>query len=141
LTITPARAARERAETSAIGAAQIENLLHDGAVFALELARLHGRRVLVRPLFDLGAKRAERVGVSRADRAAVEAVKSDGARAAAESDAVGDLGDGADGGVLVLVTGHEHDAVLVADVDGEGDVHAREDDGVLERDEQQIGQG
>jgi len=32
-------------------------------------------------------------------------------------------------------------AVLVAYVDGEGDVHAREDDGVLERDEQQIGQG
>jgi hypothetical protein len=36
---------------------------------------------------------------------------------------------------------YEHDAVLVADVHREGDVHAREDDDVLERDEQQIGQG
>jgi hypothetical protein len=33
------------------------------------------------------------------------------------------------------MTRHEDDAVLVADVDGEGDVHAREDDGVFERDE------
>jgi hypothetical protein len=33
------------------------------------------------------------------------------------------------------VTRHEHDAVLVADVDREGDVHAREDDRVFERDE------
>ena len=30
-----------------VGAAQVEDLLHDGAVLALELARLDGRRVLV----------------------------------------------------------------------------------------------
>jgi hypothetical protein len=38
------------------------------------------------------------------------------------------------------VARHENHTLLVADVDGEGDVHAREDDGVFERDEQQIGQ-
>ena len=50
-----------------VGAAQVEDLLHDRAVLALELARLHGRRVLVAALLDLGAKPAERVGVGRAD--------------------------------------------------------------------------
>ena len=54
---------------------------------------------------------------------------------------VGDLGDDADAGVLGLVPRNEHDTVLVPDVDGEGDVHAREDDGVFQRDEQQIGHG
>ena len=124
-----------------VGAAQVEDLLDDGAVLALELARLHGRRVLVGPLLDLGAKPAERVAVGGADDAAVEALQVTARHAAGHADAVGDLGDGADGGVLALVTRHEHDAVLVAHVDGEGDVHAGEDDGVLERDEQQIGQG
>ena len=53
-----APASRDRAQELAdavVGAAQVEDLLHDGAVLALELARLDGRRVLVRPLFDLGA--------------------------------------------------------------------------------------
>ena len=81
-----------------------------------------------------------RVGVRGADHGAVQAVERDGAAAAGQADAVADLGDGADGRVLVLVPRHEHDAVLVADVDRQGDVHAGEHDGVLERDEQQIGQ-
>jgi hypothetical protein len=79
--------------------------------------------------------------VGGADDGAMETLESDGAHAAAHAHTVGDLGDGADGRVLALVTRHEHDAVLVADVDREGDVHAGEDDGVLKRDEQQIGQG
>ena len=92
-------------------------------------------------LLDLGAQPAERVAVGGADDAAMQAFEADGATAAADADAVGDLGDGADGGVLALVPRHEHDAVFVADVHREGDVHAGEDDGVFERDEQQIGQG
>ena len=76
-----------------------------------------------------------------ADDAAVKSVESDGAHAASDAGTLGHLGDGADGGVLVLVPRHEHDAVLVADVHREGDVHAREDNGVFERDEQQIAQG
>jgi hypothetical protein len=34
------------------------------------------------------------------------------------------------------VTRDENDAILIANVDGESDVHTREDDGVFERDEQ-----
>jgi hypothetical protein len=79
--------------------------------------------------------------VGGADDATVQALEADGVTAATDAHVVGDLGDGADGGVLALVTRDEDDAGLVADVDGEGDVHAREDDGVLQRDEQQIGHG
>jgi hypothetical protein len=35
------------------------------------------------------------------------------------------------------VTGDEDDSLLVADVDGQGDVHRREDDGVVEGDEEE----
>jgi hypothetical protein len=66
----------------------------------------------------------------------VEAVQCDGSAAAGKANAVGDLGDGADLRVLVLVLGDEQDAVLGTDVDGEGDVHVGEDDDVLQRDEQ-----
>ena len=45
-------------------------------------------------------------------------------------------GDGPDLRVLVVVLGHEQHAILVADVDGEGDVHVGEDDDVFQRDEQ-----
>ena len=41
-------------------AAQLEDLLHDGAVVPLELARLRARRLLVRPLVDLDAQPALR---------------------------------------------------------------------------------
>ena len=75
-----------------------------------------------------------------ADDAAVQSFERDGVRAARQANAVADLGHGADGGVFVLVPRHEQDAGLVADVDGEGDVHAGEHDGVLERYEQQVGQ-
>ena len=48
-----------------------------------------------------------------------------------------DLGDGADLGVLAVVARHEEHALLVADVRGDGDVHVREDDDVVQRNEQQ----
>ena len=56
--------AQERAD-ALVGVAQLEDLLHDGAVLALELACLHGRRVLVGPLLDLDAEAAVGVGVRR----------------------------------------------------------------------------
>ena len=73
-----------------------------------------------------------------ADDGAVQAGQGDGAAAAGEADALVDLGDGADLRVLLLVLGHEQHAGLVAGVDRQRDGHAREDDGVLERDEQQV---
>ena len=74
--------------------------------------------------------------MSGTDGRAMESLEGDGVAGATDADAVGDLGDGADGGVLALVPRHEHDAVLVADVHGEGDVHAGKDDGVFQRNEQ-----
>ena len=98
-------------------------------------------RLLVGPLVDLDAQAALRVGVGGAGDAAVQAGQADGAAAAGQADAVADLGDGADLRVLALVARHEQHALLVADVDGEGDVHVREDDDVVQRDEQQRAQG
>ena len=55
--------------------------------------------------------------------------------AARQANPLHDLGDGADGGVVSLVPRDEDDAVVVADVGRECDVHAREHNGALERDE------
>ena len=98
--------AQERAD-ALVGVAQLEDLLDDGAVLALELPRLHGRRVLVGALLDLDAEASLGVGVRGADDAAMEAGQGDGTAAAGQADAVGNLGDGADLRVLVLVPRHE----------------------------------
>ncbi len=58
--------------------------------------------------------------------------EGDGAAAAGQAHAIGDLGDGADLEELVLVARDEHDTLVLADVIGERDAHAREDDGVVE---------
>ena len=94
-------------------------------------------RHVVGVLLDLDAQAAGVVGVRGAGDAAGDARERDGAAAAGQADAVGDLGDRADLGELAVVAGIEQDALLVADVDGERDVHGREDDGVVERDEKQ----
>ena len=122
---------------AAVVAAQLEDLLDDRAVLALELADAAVGGLLVGPLLDLDEQTALRVGGRRAGDAAVQAVQRDRATAAGEPDAIGDLGDGADLRVLVLVLGHEQHALLVADVDGEGHVHVGEDDDVFQGDEQQ----
>src|SRR5262249_56850221 len=56
-----------------------------------------------------------------------------GPAAAGHADSLADLGDGAHLGVLALVPRDEQHALLVADVDGDGDVHVREDDEVVQR--------
>jgi hypothetical protein len=66
----------------------------------------------------------------------VQALQRHGAGAAGQAGAVAHGGDGADGGVVVLVAGDEQDLLLVADVHGQGHAHVREDDDVLQRYEQ-----
>ncbi len=61
-------------------------------------------------------------------------------RAAGQSHAIGDLGDGADASVLAVVHGNEQHALLVAHVDRQRDGHVREDDDVFERNEQKWSQ-
>jgi hypothetical protein len=58
------------------------------------------------------------------------------ARAAGQPDALGDAGDRAHARVLALMARHEQDPLLVAGVDGQRDVHGREDDRVVQGDEQ-----
>ena len=104
----------------------------------LELAGLDARRLLVGPLDDLDPEVALRVGVGGAELGAVQAVQGHGAAAAGHAHALADLGDGADLRVLALVARDEQHALLVvADVDGDRDVHVREDDEVVQRYEEQ----
>ena len=114
--------AQERLD-AAVVAAQLEDLLDDGAVLGLELAGAlvggRSRRAAPRPRRAGGRG----VGLGGAGDAAVEPFERDGGRAAGQPDAVGHVGDGADVGVLALVLGHEQDALLVADVDRQRHVH------------------
>jgi hypothetical protein len=66
----------------------------------------------------------------------VQALDRDGDGAAGQADAVGHACDGAHCGVFAVVLRHEQDAIFVADVDRQRHVHVREDDNVVERDEQ-----
>ena len=123
--------AQERGDASVV-AAQLEDLLDYGAVFALELARALVDRLCVGALVDLDAQLAGGPGLGGADQRAVLAGDGDRTAAAGKADLLGDLGDRADLEELVLVTRHEHDALVVADVDRQRDAHVWEDDGVVE---------
>ena len=70
----------------------------------------------------------------------MQPVEHDRAAAAREADLLDHLGDGADGGVFVLVNGREENLLLAARVDGQRDRHVGEDDVVFQRDEQHLAQ-
>ena len=59
-------------------------------------------------------------------------------RAAGQPHAIGDFRHRANGRVRALVLRHEQHAVGVADVDRQGHVHVREDDGVLQRNQHDL---
>ena len=135
-------ASRDRADErldAPVVAAQLEDLLDDRAILGLELAGALVGGDAVLSLLDLDEQPALRVGLGRAGDTAVQAFDRDGDGAAGQPDAVGHARDGADCRVLALVLRHEQDAILVADVDRQRHVHVREDDDVVERDEQQLG--
>ncbi len=115
---------------------QLEDLLDDGAVLALELADAAVGRLRIGALLDVDEEPALGVGPGRSGDCTVQPLERDGAAPAGETDAVRHLRDRADLRVLVVVLGHEQHAILVADVDGEGDVHVGEDDDVFQGDEQ-----
>ncbi len=128
--------AQERRDPPVV-AAQLEDLLDNRAVLALELARAPVYRGVVGALVDLDAQLAFGAGLGGADQRAVLAGDRDSAAAAGEADLLGDLGDRADLEELVLVAGNEHDALVVADVDRQRDAHRWEHDSVVERDQPQ----
>src|SRR5207247_5191636 len=88
-------------------------------------------------LLHLDTQTSVRVGICGPDEAAMEAGHGYRFRTAWQANTLGDLGNGADRGVLLLVLRDEQDALGVADLGGERDVHARKDDGVVQRNEQQ----
>ena len=122
-------------------AAQLEDLVDDGAVLDLELADHVAGRGHVGVLLDLDQQPTLDVGLGGAGDAAVQPLERDGGAAAGKSHAVGDDGDRADGGVRAVALRDEQHALLVADLDGQRDVHVREDDDVVEGDEQQLAHG
>ncbi len=97
-------AAQERGD-AAVVAAQLEDLLDDGAVLALEVAGLAVDRDRVGALVDLDEQPAVGHRLRGAGDAAVQALQGDGAAAAGQADAVGDLGDRADAREVLLVRG------------------------------------
>src|SRR5439155_24596624 len=101
---------------AAVVAAQLEDLLDDRAVLALELARVAVDGNVVGVLGDVDTQVAERVVVGGAGDAAGDALQRGAAAAAGQADALGDAGDGADARVLALVAGNEQDALLAAGV-------------------------
>jgi hypothetical protein len=117
-------------------ATQLEDLLDDRTVLALEVAHLDARRLLVGAFLDLDAQAALRIGPGGSGDAAVEALEVHGPGAAREADVLCHGGDRADLGVLAVVARHEQDTLLLADVGTERDVHVGEDDDVVERHEQ-----
>ena len=130
--------AQERAD-ALVGAAGLEDLLDHGAVLALEVAGAAVDRGVVSGLLDLDAQSTGRVGVRRAGDAAHLAGKGDGTAAAGQPHALGYARDRADLGEVGAMARHEQDALVVADVHGQGHVHGREDDGVVQRDEKKLG--
>ena len=126
---------------AAVVAAQLEDLLDNGAILGLERADGLAGRLLVGALVGLDEEAAAGVGLGRAGNGAVEAVQRHGDAAAGQADRVGHLGDGADLRVLALVLGHEQHALFVTDVDRQGHVHVGEDDDVVEGDEQELAHG
>ena len=118
-----------------VGVAQLEDLLDHGAVLALERAQLVVALGRVVVGGDLDPQRAVQVGASRSGDAAAQALEGDGAGAAGKLEAVVDGGDRADGGELLAGARDEQDLVLGARVDRERQVHAGEDDDVVEGDQ------
>src|SRR5207247_1528002 len=68
---------------------------------------------------------------------AMQAGKGNGAPAAGQADPLDDLAHCANLRVLLALLRDKQHAVLLADLDGERDVHVRENDGVFQRNEQE----
>ena len=135
--------AHERLD-AAVVSAQLEQLLDERAVLALQLAGPAVDGLGVGSILDLDVQLARpkgRGGVGGAGDAAVQAGQHDRVPAAGQAHVLADVGDGADVRELVLVARDEQDTLLVADVDRQRQRHRREDDDVLEGDQQQSAHG
>ena len=127
--------AHERGDPPVV-AAQLEELLDDGAVLALERRACVRRRGSSSGCSSTSTRSWPAESVCAAPAVPRCRPRRDTARAAAgEANALGDLGDGAHARELAVVARDEQHALVVADVDRQRDVHGREDHGVLGGDE------
>ena len=126
--------AHERLDATVI-AAQFEDLVDHGAIFALELAGHAGRRDLVGARLGVNAQHAVFVGAGAAGNRAVKRGERRGQPAAGQPHAVRDVRDHADPRVGVLLARHQEHALVAADVDRQRDRHPGEDDGVVQGDD------
>src|SRR4029077_11560487 len=107
------------------GLAQVEDLLDDGAVLALELSGLDSSGLDVGALFDLDTQTAVRSRMGGAGDTTMEAREGHRATAAGQPHLSGHLGDSADAGVFAIMDGDEEDTVVVADLDRQRHRHVR----------------
>ena len=129
--------AHERADPSVV-AAQLENLVDDRAVLALELAGERGRGRLVGTRFDVDAEHAVRRRPPRAPGMARWSAVSDTATpAAGQPHPLGHFGDDADARVVVVVPRHQQHLLVAADVDRQRDRHAGKYHRVVQRNDSQ----
>ena len=104
--------AHERSNSPVV-AAQIQDLLDDGAVLGLQLPHLDRGRRLVGSLLDLDEQSTLRIGFSGSGDATVQPVERDGDAATRQAHAIGDLGDRSDLCVLAVALRDEQHALLV----------------------------
>ena len=114
----------ERADPAVV-AADAENLLHHGAIVALELAGEAGRRRLIGPRLDLDPQHAVGVGGGHAGHGAMERGERHRGALSGEADAPGHLGHHADTGIGALLPGNQQHFGLTVHVDRQRDRSCR----------------
>ena len=130
--------AHERRDPPVV-AARLEDLVHDGAVLAHQLARAAVVRLGVRHLFDGHAQRARRVGLGCAGDAAMQAGERHRVAATGQPHVLVDLCDGPDRGELGVVPRDQQHLLLGRrDGDRERQGHMGEDDGVVQWDQEEL---
>ena len=94
---------------------------------------LTGARGDLLVLLDGDAEAAVGVGLGGAEHGAALGDQRDGGDAAGQPGDLDDVGQNADLRVLTVLGGHQQHALVVADIDRQGDVHIWEDDCVFQR--------
>ena len=123
---------------AAVVAAQLEDLLDHGAVLALELADPLVGGVAVVDRVDVDQQLAVGAGARGAREPAMQARERDRVEAAGQAAAVDHLGDNADAPVLAVGTRQHEHPLGVADLGGDRGGHVREEDAVVEGDEEEL---
>ncbi len=118
---------------AAVVAAQLEDLLDHGAVFAFELVGVLVDRVPVVDLLHLDPQRLAVAGLRGAGQPAVQAEHGGDLAAAARAPALDHLGDDADAAELAVAARQQEDPLLVAHVYREGRRDPGEDDRLVQR--------